>query len=183
MRSELGKVELVSSKTNRDLEHDAHRDWTTSLVRSQRSLFTALVREPFAAYWFIRTWGHQLRGVTLVCHTDNTATEGMLRKMTGTPRALVRGAHLVLAGGLHDLVVADLVHELEALERLLDVDADVLLRQRARAERVVKHKQPLRGVHAHEGGHVLKVGQRGGQPHQPHHLLGRLNLTHRARHD
>eukprot|EP00976_Prorocentrum_cordatum_P103341 1193424-Prorocentrum_minimum.AAC.4 len=36
------------------------------------------------AYWFLKTWGHKLQGVTLVCHTDNTATEGMLKKMTGT---------------------------------------------------------------------------------------------------
>lgn len=37
--------------------------------------------------------------------------------------AIARGPHLA---------VADLVHELEALQRLLDCHADVLLRQRAR---------------------------------------------------
>ena len=40
--------------------------------------------ELFAAYWFLKTWGPQVQGVTLVCHTDNTATEVMLKRMTGT---------------------------------------------------------------------------------------------------
>ena len=80
-------------------------------------------------------------------------------------------ANLVFAGGLQDLLVADLVHELEALKRLLDGDADVLLRERAGAERVVEHEEPLGGVDAHERSHVVVVGQGGRQPHQPHHLL------------
>ena len=49
--------------------------------------------------------------------------------------------HLVLAGTVQHLVVANLVHELEALERLLDVDAHVLLSQGARTEAVVKVEQ------------------------------------------
>ena len=40
--------------------------------------------ELFAGYWFLLTWGPRLVGMTLVYHTDNTATEGMLNKMTGT---------------------------------------------------------------------------------------------------
>lgn len=41
-------------------------------------------------------------------------------------------------------------------------------------EGVVKVEQPLLGLDPQEGGHVLKVGQRGRQAHQPHHLLGGL---------
>lgn len=41
------------------------------------------------------------------------------------------------------LVVADLVHQLEALQRLLDGDAHVLLRQRAWPEAVVEVEQAL----------------------------------------
>ena len=44
-------------------------------------------------------------------------------------------------------VVGDLIHELEALKRLLHSDANVLLRQRARAVRVVEVKQALLLIH------------------------------------
>jgi len=40
--------------------------------------------ELFAGYWFLLLWGESLRGHTIVCHTDNTATEGMLKNMWGT---------------------------------------------------------------------------------------------------
>ena len=50
-------------------------------------------------------------------------------------------AHLVLARALQDLIVTDLIHELEALQRLFDVDAHVLLGQGAGAEAVVKVEQ------------------------------------------
>jgi len=39
--------------------------------------------ELFAAYWFIRTWGARLRGLRLLCRTDNTATAAMLRRLWG----------------------------------------------------------------------------------------------------
>lgn len=41
--------------------------------------------ELFAAYWFLRLWGGHLRGYRIVCFTDNTATEGMLKNLWGTP--------------------------------------------------------------------------------------------------
>lgn len=139
------------------------------------------------------------------------------------------------------LAVADLVHELETLQRLLHCHANVLLSQWARPagggtwmhraqmlnqsltsqlrnppeychagmthghlrhssrtsgtaagagmsfcelclhqrckeapEGVVEVEQPLLGLDPQEGRHVLKVGQRGRQAHQPHHLLGGL---------
>jgi hypothetical protein len=40
--------------------------------------------ELFAGYWFLKLWGSSLRGHTVVCHTDNTATEGMLKNLWGT---------------------------------------------------------------------------------------------------
>ena len=63
------------------------------------------------------------------------------------------------------LVVADLVHELEALQRLLDVDADVLLGQRAGPVGGVKVEEAHVRLHTQEGGHILVVWQRGTQPH------------------
>ena len=62
--------------------------------------------------------------------------------------------------GVH-LVVADLVHELEALEGLPHSDTDVLLSQGNRPEAVVKIEQALVPFHTQEGCHVLIVGQRG----------------------
>jgi len=40
--------------------------------------------ELFAGYWFLLLWGESLMGHTVVCYTDNTATEGMLKNMWGT---------------------------------------------------------------------------------------------------
>lgn len=39
--------------------------------------------ELFAGYWFLKLWGATLQGCTIVCHTDNTVTESMLRRMWG----------------------------------------------------------------------------------------------------
>lgn len=55
--------------------------------------------------------------------------------------------HLVLPGAIDDLLVADLVHELEALQGFLHVDADVLLIQRAGTVAIVKVEQTLVLVH------------------------------------
>lgn len=60
-----------------------------------------------------------------------------------------------------DLFVADFIHELEALQRLLDTDADVLLRQGAWPEAVVKVEQALVGLDTQEGCHIFVVGQSG----------------------
>lgn len=55
--------------------------------------------------------------------------------------------HLVLARTFRNLVVADLIHELESLKRLLHSDADVLLSQGYWAEGVVKEVQTLVRLH------------------------------------
>lgn len=62
--------------------------------------------ELFAAYWFLKTWGHMLRGVTLVCHTDNTATEGMLKRMTGTATFIPLLKEILLLLVKHDIALA-----------------------------------------------------------------------------
>ena len=62
---------------------------------------------------------------------------------------------------LADLVVADLIHELEALQGLADGDADVLLRQWTWPEAVVKVEQALIALDSQEGSHILIVGQGG----------------------
>ena len=41
--------------------------------------------ELFAAYWFLRLWGERLRGHCVVCHTDSTVVEGMLKHLSGQP--------------------------------------------------------------------------------------------------
>ena len=40
--------------------------------------------ELFAGYWFLKLWGHRLRGHSIVCNSDSTATVGMLKRLWGT---------------------------------------------------------------------------------------------------
>mmetsp|Transcript_40327 Transcript_40327/g.94748 ORF Transcript_40327/g.94748 Transcript_40327/m.94748 type:complete len:681 (-) Transcript_40327:488-2530(-) len=87
---------------------------------------------------------------------------------------------VVGALGGHDLVVGDLVHELEALERLLLRDADVLLLERHGAVRVVEVEQTRLRLDPEQRRHVLVVGQRCAEPDKPHELLRRLDLSDRA---
>ena len=91
--------------------------------------------------------------------------------------------HLVLARRVQQLGVAYLIHDLEALQGLAHRDADVLLRERARAVRVVKVEEAGVGADAQEGGDVLVVGQGGGKADDAHQLLGGLDLAHGARND
>ena len=44
-------------------------------------------------------------------------------------------------------------------------------------EAIVKEVEPLGRVNTQESGYILVVGQRGGQSHQPHILLGGLYVT------
>ena len=83
---------------------------------------------------------------------------------------------LVLACLLHDFFIGNFVHELEALERLLFRDSDILLLQRHRPEAVVEIIQALLRRDAAQRRHVLVVGQRRGQAHNTHHFLRCLNL-------
>mmetsp|Transcript_62196 Transcript_62196/g.148188 ORF Transcript_62196/g.148188 Transcript_62196/m.148188 type:complete len:1090 (-) Transcript_62196:715-3984(-) len=85
--------------------------------------------------------------------------------------------HLVLPGLCDNLIVADLVHELEALERLLLRDPDVLLLQRARPVRVIEVKEALLLVDAQHRRHVLVVGQRRREADEAHQLLRGLDLA------
>ena len=39
--------------------------------------------ELFAGYWFIKLWGSRLRGHTLLCRSDSSATVGMLKRLWG----------------------------------------------------------------------------------------------------
>mmetsp|Transcript_113777 Transcript_113777/g.326944 ORF Transcript_113777/g.326944 Transcript_113777/m.326944 type:complete len:647 (+) Transcript_113777:4106-6046(+) len=87
---------------------------------------------------------------------------------------------LILAGVLHELLVADLVHCVEALDRLLVRDADVCLLQGAWAVLVAEVEQALLRVHAEENGDILVVRQGGGQPNQSNVLLRRLDLSDRT---
>ncbi len=58
-----------------------------------------------------------------------------------------------------DLLVADFIHELEALQGLLDTDTDILLGQGTGPEAVVKVKEALVWLDTQECCHVLIVGQ------------------------
>ena len=77
---------------------------------------------------------------------------------------------------LHHFLVHDFIHDLEPFDGLLLGDADELLLQGDRAEAVVKEVEPLGGVDAEEGGHVLVVREGGTEAHQPHVLLGGLDV-------
>ena len=70
-----------------------------------------------------------------------------LRLPLPSPPSPSPSTHLVLSRAVHHLLVADLIHELEALQRLLHIDANVLLVQRAGAVAVVKVEQTLVLVH------------------------------------
>ncbi len=59
-----------------------------------------------------------------------------------------------------DLVVADLIHELEALQRLAHCDANVLLGQRTWPEAVVEVEETLVPLDTEEGSHILVIWQR-----------------------
>mmetsp|Transcript_8053 Transcript_8053/g.30236 ORF Transcript_8053/g.30236 Transcript_8053/m.30236 type:complete len:1031 (+) Transcript_8053:3808-6900(+) len=89
--------------------------------------------------------------------------------------------HLVLPRLGHHLLEANLVHELEALQRLLLGDADVLLLQRNGTEAVVEEEQAGALVRTEEGGDVPVVWKRGRQPDDPHTLLGELRLPQGSR--
>ena len=69
------------------------------------------------------------------------------------------------------LGIADLVHELETLQRLFDGHAYVLLSQWARPEAVVKVEEALVVLDPQEGCHVIIVWQGGRESDQPDHLL------------
>mmetsp|Transcript_97903 Transcript_97903/g.274102 ORF Transcript_97903/g.274102 Transcript_97903/m.274102 type:complete len:343 (+) Transcript_97903:4089-5117(+) len=90
---------------------------------------------------------------------------------------------LALAGVVHELLVADLVHGVEALDGLLVRDADVGLLQRAGPVLVAKIEEPPLGVDAQEDGHVLVVRQRGREAHEADVLLRGLDLPDRPRDD
>lgn len=75
-------------------------------------------------------------------------TVNQLKQCQSHPICPTTPTYLVFAGAVEHLVIADFVHELETLQRLLDVDAHVLLRQGAGPEAVVKVEQPTTLLHS-----------------------------------
>ena len=88
----------------------------------------------------------------------------------------IKKTHLVLAGVLQHLLVNDIVHDLEPLDRLLLHDSDVLLFQRHRPERIVEVEETFLG-HSQETSDVFVVRQSGAQSDQSDLLLSRFNVT------
>mmetsp|Transcript_96000 Transcript_96000/g.248261 ORF Transcript_96000/g.248261 Transcript_96000/m.248261 type:complete len:215 (-) Transcript_96000:1286-1930(-) len=83
-----------------------------------------------------------------------------LRRLDRLLTRVHKDEDLVLTSVLHELLVADLVHGVEALDRLLVCDTNVRLLERHRAELVTEVVQALLRVDAQEDGHILVVGQR-----------------------
>mmetsp|Transcript_19882 Transcript_19882/g.59474 ORF Transcript_19882/g.59474 Transcript_19882/m.59474 type:complete len:1131 (-) Transcript_19882:1421-4813(-) len=80
-------------------------------------------------------------------------------------RSFLSGMHenqdLIFAGVFHELLVADLVHGVEALDRLFVGDTDVRLLQWHRPVLVPEVEQALLWVHSQKDGHVLVIRERG----------------------
>ena len=105
------------------------------------------------------------------------------RRLRGLGARVHEDEDLVPARLRQHLLVADLVHQLEPLERLLLGDADVLLLQRHGPEAVVEEEHARGRVDAEQLRHVRKVGQRRRQAHEPHGVARRLDLADRPRDD
>ena len=84
---------------------------------------------------------------------------------------------LILASMLHHFLVHNFVHHLKPFDSLLLCDADVLLLQRNRSERVVKEEQTTVKVHAEKPRNITVVWKSCRQRHQSHVFLCRLNVT------
>ena len=105
------------------------------------------------------------------------------RRLRGLGARVHEDEDLVPARLRQHLLVADLVHQLEPLERLLLGDADVLLLQRHGPEAVVEEEHARGRLDAEQLRHVREVGQRRRQAHEPHGVARRLDLADRPRDD
>jgi len=78
---------------------------------------------------------------------------------------------------LHHFLIDDLIHHLKPLDSFLLRDADVLLLQWNRPERVVEEEQAAVKVDSEKSGDIAVVGKSSRQRHQPHVFLGGLDVT------
>mmetsp|Transcript_63082 Transcript_63082/g.203358 ORF Transcript_63082/g.203358 Transcript_63082/m.203358 type:complete len:229 (-) Transcript_63082:561-1247(-) len=90
---------------------------------------------------------------------------------------------LILAGVLHELLIADFVHRVEAFDGLLVGYADVGLLKWDRAVLVPEVEEAFLRVNPEEYPDILVVWQRRREAHETDMLLGRLDLADRARDD
>ena len=87
----------------------------------------------------------------MLCLPSHAIIEGLSRHLTGV--VISFGAEKMY------LFVADLIHQLETLQGLLDADSNVLLCQGAGPEAVVKVEKALVRLHTQKGCHILIVGE------------------------
>ncbi|RUS26118.1 hypothetical protein BC938DRAFT_471207 [Jimgerdemannia flammicorona] len=87
---------------------------------------------------------------------------------------------LACADLLHDLVVADFVHDLEALDGLLLRDANELLLEGARTICGVEEEESRFRIDAQEACDVLVVRERGGEPDEADDLLSLFHVAYGA---
>ena len=85
----------------------------------------------------------------------------------------------MLARRVEHLRVADVVHQLEPLQRLLDRDADKRLRQRAGPVRAAEEEQAAVTGHTKQRRDIFVVRQRCREAHHAHMLHRGLDLTQR----
>mmetsp|Transcript_8552 Transcript_8552/g.20310 ORF Transcript_8552/g.20310 Transcript_8552/m.20310 type:complete len:405 (+) Transcript_8552:1211-2425(+) len=118
------------------------------------------------------------QGVILHCQVTKR-----LRSFYSLLPGMHKNQNLILSCVLHQLLVANFVHGVEALDGLLVCDTNVSLLQWDRPVVVSKVVQALLRIDAQKDCYILVVGQRGGQSHQSNMLLGGLDLPNCARHD
>lgn len=78
---------------------------------------------------------------------------------------------------LHDLLVDDVIHHLEALNGLLLGDTDICVFQWHGTVAVVEEEQPFGWVDTQERSYIFVIGQCSRQTYQSHVLLCRLNIA------
>mmetsp|Transcript_117329 Transcript_117329/g.373813 ORF Transcript_117329/g.373813 Transcript_117329/m.373813 type:complete len:463 (+) Transcript_117329:4361-5749(+) len=126
-------------------------------------------------------------GVGLQELREGVVLHGEVAQRAGGLDGLLSRVHedqdLILTGVFHELLVADLVHGVEALDGLLVGDTDVGLLERHGPVLAAEVKQALVGLHAQEDGDVLVIRQRGREADQTDVLLGGLDLADGARDD
>mmetsp|Transcript_57678 Transcript_57678/g.103595 ORF Transcript_57678/g.103595 Transcript_57678/m.103595 type:complete len:297 (+) Transcript_57678:4096-4986(+) len=100
-----------------------------------------------------------------------------LSRLHGLLTRVHEDENLILSSILHQLLIAHLVHGVEALDGLLVRNADVRLLEWHWAVLVAKVEEALLRIHPEEDGDILVVGQRGRETDQTDVLLGGLDLA------
>mmetsp|Transcript_29704 Transcript_29704/g.63180 ORF Transcript_29704/g.63180 Transcript_29704/m.63180 type:complete len:350 (-) Transcript_29704:240-1289(-) len=120
-------------------------------------------------------------GILMEEFRQRVVLHGEVAERGGRLHSLLPRVHededLILAGIFHELLVAHLIHGVEALDCLLVGDTDVGLLERHRPKLVPEIEEPLLRVHAQEDAHILVIRQRRGEPDKPNVLLSRLDLA------